>query len=218
MSRADIPALQVLGRRYFNTQDHLPTELLRSWHRRDPNGFRKVVNKAGRTVGFFIVLFLKEVVLQQFANGSLVEREISASRIIAADETQRGKEKSCYVSVVAGETGNAIANVCILLALGRYLDELRRFRRIEKLYGMAATNSGKDLMRDHLGFKLCVSGERRRDGEEFFEAEIDEYPSLFSYLVSNFKAFKRYEDAVDFGNEQAWMPCYPSDSRAISDL
>jgi hypothetical protein len=74
VTKEEIPILQAMGRKYFNVQDHLPTKLLESWHNRDPNSFRKMLNRMGEpwffsssyfpnwifSIAFREVKFLKE--------------------------------------------------------------------------------------------------------------------------------------------------------------
>jgi hypothetical protein len=205
----EIPVLQGLGRRYFNSQDHLPTKLLKSWYEKDSNSFRKIQNKNGRTVGFFIVLFIKLEWFDQFANGNLIERELTFSKIISSQERQGVQENYIYISVVAGESGHMVTNVCMLLCLAKYLDRIRFYRKVDRLYAMAATDSGRDLMRNNLNFHLYRHATERRDGEDFFEADItDIRTSLFDYLTETFPAFNRYSSSIDLTNQTDWEPDY----------
>ncbi|MFQ4143291.1 hypothetical protein [Chlorogloeopsis sp. ULAP02] len=207
--KQEIPVLQALGRRYFNTQDHLPTKLLESWYEKDPNYFRKIINKNGKLVGFFIILFIKPKYFTDFALGKLIEREIDSSKVFAPEEFRESQEYPLYISVVAGESGHFVINTCILLFLAKYLDKIRELRTVNELYATAATEDRRDIMRDHLGFSVHIPASQRRDGEDFFVANLTSIKtSLFDYLVQEFPKFKRYASNIDLSNEDNWKPVY----------
>ncbi len=213
LQKNEILKLQDLGRKYFKTQDHLPTDLLESWYKKDSNYFRKIVDKNGDIVGFFIILFIKPNHLINFATGKLIEKEIDESKVFAANELNGKQENHLYISVVVGEGGHIVKNTCVLLCLARYLDEIRKYRKVTKLYATAATDDGKNLMQEHLEFNLCIGGDQRKDKEDFLELDlknISNEESLFELLLSKSPAFKRYLPNVDFGNESAWIPNYLS--------
>ncbi len=209
VTKEEIPILQGLGRKYFKAQDHLPTKLLEGWYERDPNSFRKMKNKNGRIAGFFVVLFLKFETFKKFAKGEILEKEILASKLISAKDKQKPEENYLYISVVVGEDGDMAVNTCILLCLARYLDSLREFRRIEKLYATAATEQGRDLMQT-FGFKLHTPARARKDCEDFFESDLTEIGSdLSEELIQTLRPFQRYARSIDFGDGEDWQPIYP---------
>ena len=207
--KREIPRLQGLGRKYFRTDDHLPTELLKSWYDKDPNYFRKIVNKNGRTVGFFIILVIKQKAFLEFAKGNLVEKQLNESKIVSFRDRD-SLEDQVYISVVVGESGRSITNACVLLCLAKYLDEFCRYRTVNKLYATAATNSGRNLMQNHLSFDLLIPGSEREDGEDFFEVNLSCLrTSLFEHLVNSFAAFRKHLPSINFNNENEWKPFYP---------
>lgn len=209
IKREEIPTLQRIGRRYFETEDHLPTALLESWFDKDPNSFRKMQNKNGRIVGFFIVLFVKAQALSDFARGRLIEADLDASRILSSRELQKQEDDSLLLSAVIGEINHAITNICILLYLARYIDLMRSSRRIAKVYATAATDSGRRLMNEHLGFTLYTPGSTRRDSKDFFELDINQIDDdMFTHLIERFPSFKNYSRNMELGNEAKWKPEY----------
>jgi hypothetical protein len=202
----EIPDLQSKGRIFFNTQDHLPTKLLESWHYADQNSYRKIVNKNGRIVGFFIILFPKHEHMLAFSRGFLIERSLKRSMLISRKEKQTLQENYAYISVVVGEPGAVINNICIILLLAKYLDCMCSYRDIRKLYAMAATNDGHHLM-SSLGFYLHTPGVERKDGEDFFETNIEELKcTLFEYLTNNLPQFRRHSYNLDLSNLENWLP------------
>ncbi|MBD2036447.1 hypothetical protein H6F76_15650 [Leptolyngbya sp. FACHB-321] len=209
VTREEIPILQAMGRKYFNAQDHLSTKLLESWHTRDPNSFRKMLNKNGRIVGFFIILFPNLNIFSSFSRGSTLERELKASSIISWKERPQEQEDYLYISVIVGENGGMVTNTCILLCLANYIDCIRESRKVNRLYATAATDAGRDLMRDNFRFRLYTPAAERRDDEDFFEADLTEIETtLFDHLIKTFPAFNRYSSNVDFSNEQQWKAVY----------
>lgn len=210
VSKEEIPVLQVLGQKYFGAQDHLPTELLEGWLKRDGNSFRKIQNKNGRIVGFFIILFIKPEIFKAFSNGIIFEKDLKNYRITSLDELAPNKEVKCYISVVVGEDGHAVTNVSILLLLAKYLDELGKYRKIDKLYGMAATDNGKKLMEGTFNFNIYKHAQDRIDKENFYELNISHLNiGLFEYLKNNITACKKCaSNNVDFSNEDDWKPIY----------
>jgi hypothetical protein len=204
--REEIPILQAQGRKYFNAQDHLPTRLLESWHDKDPNSFRKIQNKNGRPVGFFIILFPKLKAIEEFSKGILIERELKSPLLLSSQEAQRHQENYAYISVVVGEESAAITNISIILLLAKYLDCIRSYRKIDRLYATAATDSGHDLM-SSLGFHLHTPAFERRDGEDFLESDLTSINmNIFEYLVQTFPAFKRHSSGLNFKDENDWKP------------
>jgi hypothetical protein len=182
---------------------------LESWYEKDPNYFRQIKNKNGRTVGFFIILFIKQKYLTDFALGRMFERDIDASKILTPSEIKNFEETPLYISVVVGKNERAITNTCIILCVARYLDKMREIRKISKLYATAATSNGRELMKDHLGFTLCISGSQRKDGEDFFEADIYDKPFLFDYLVEKSSPFQRCSLSIsNLNSEDDWKPSY----------
>jgi hypothetical protein len=209
VTKEEIPILQAMGRKYFDVQDHLPTKLLESWHSRDPNSFRKMLNKNGRTVGFFITLFPKLNIFSSFSRGVILEKELRASSLTSSKEHQEDQENYLYISVIVGENGCMVTNTCILLCLAKYIDCIRESRKINKLYATAATEAGRDLIRDNFKFRLYTPASERRDEEDFFEADLTEIKAtLFDHLVQTFPAFNRYSSSVDFSNEEQWKAVY----------
>jgi hypothetical protein len=89
--KEEIPILQAQGRKYFDAQDHLPTKLLESWHDKDSNSFRKIQNKNGRPVGFFIILFPKSRTIEEFSRGDLIERELKSSLLLSGYQLKPGQ-------------------------------------------------------------------------------------------------------------------------------
>jgi hypothetical protein len=211
IEKEEIPMLQGMGRKYFSAQDHLPTKLLESWYSRDPNSFRKMLNKNGRPVGFFIILFPKLDFFREFSSGNIIERNLKAINLISSGQRQQSQENYLYVSVVVGEHGGLVTNICILLCLAKYIDCIREYRKVNKLYATAATEAGRDLMRDNFGFRLYTPAVERKDGEDFFESDLTEIQTtLFDYLAEKFPAFKKYSSSIDFSNENQWRAVYPN--------
>jgi hypothetical protein len=204
--KEEIPILQAKGRRYFDAQDHLPTKLLESWYDKDQNSFRKIVNRNGRTIGFFIILFPKLRAIEEFSKGSLIESELKSSLLLSSQDFHKPQENYAYISVVVGEEGAAITNICIILLLAKYLDCIRSYRKIDKLYATAATDSGHDLM-SSLGFQLYTPASERRDGEDFLESDLTSIDiKLFDYLIQTFVSFKRHSSSLNFNDESTWKP------------
>jgi hypothetical protein len=211
VSLHEITMLQSMGRQYFGSQDHLPTKLLKDWYKKDENSFRMIKNKNGRIVGFFIILFIKAMTFRLFANGSIIEKDLKYSKIISSTEPLKDNEKHCYISLVVGDDRRYSNNICILLCLAKYLDKVRKHRKFEKVYGMAATESGNKLMQKTFNFHIYTSSIERIDKENFLELDISELDvDFFDYLINKEPGFRDQVPKLFFDNEDDWMPVYPA--------
>ena len=206
----EIPSLQLFGRKYFKAENHLPTELIESWHEVDTNSIRKMTNLNGRLNGFFIILFLKSDYLIEFLNGRLKEACFTQAAILSDKWIPTMHESCVYISVVVGETGHSISNICIILLLAKYIDLIRMHRRVSMLCATSATESGKSLLVDHLGFRLLSAAEDRIDKDDLYATEIvDDNVPLFSLLIERYPAFQHCSHNLDLSNQCSWAPIYP---------
>lgn len=214
LSRIDIkeiPIIQSLGQRFFDSKDHLPKILLESWYKKDPNSFRVMRNKNGRIVGFFIILFIKISAFNYFAKGLITEKDLTSDKILSFKEPQNKFENQLFISAVVGEQSMDYISFCIIGYLIRYIDMLRLCRKIEKIYASSATDSGRKLLQDHFEFAICSPSQYRKDAEDFFEKDIsniDRNLSLFGYYLDKYLYFKRFSSNMDLTNESEWKPIY----------
>lgn len=209
ISLGDISMLQNFGQIYFNSQDHLPKSLLESWYKQDSNNFRMMKNKNGDLVGFFIILFVKLLDFIEFAKGDILESDLTGHKIISSNQLQDRDENYLYISAIVGDPNATHTNICMILYFIKYIDLIRKHRKIEKLYATAATDSGRRLMQDHFNFTICTSSINRKDGEDFFELDISKMnTSLFTFFLDRYPHFERYISNIDFSNESDWKPIY----------
>lgn len=212
ISTHEIPELQAKGRRFFESENYLSTTLLQSWHKKDPNSFRKLVNHRGELIGFFIVLFIDEQALNDFSNGWITEKELDESTIISfRDPLMTTSHAQLYISVVVSDNSDPQKSISVFLALAKYIDCIRKFRNINKLLAIGSTSSGIKLIKK-LGFELSCSGNNRKDNDNFYEFDLSTVlvsDSIYGRLLNLSPAFKRCKNRIAISNEESnWLPNY----------
>lgn len=233
VTKQEVKKLHGFGRKFFDEKDHFPLSVYQYWHDTDKNSFRKMTNKNGELMGYFVILFIDKISFNQFAEGYLTEKDLKPKKIkgknfktspiissndkISTDEEIIPEEK-CYLSVVVGKSGNKKAGACILLCLIKYLDKIRTYksREFQKIYGLAATEHGRNLMKI-ANFYMYKNSKESTDNEDFFELNfdnfIDKYTSFLDYCINIKPILIRCKSFVDFTNEDDWIPDYSSKTK-----
>ncbi|GEM_PF-5303128 len=201
----DIPEIHRLCEEYFG-DDLLPAELRRDWLKRDRNSFRVMKNLNGRIVSFFTVLFVKDYYFSQFIRGNLIERDLLDHSIISQTTAQGPGEDSIYISVVVGKE-NSKLGLCTLLYLVKYIDLLRRFRRIDKIYALAATDAGRRNI-ELLNFELYSSASKRKDKEDLYIFDCEKISNLYQHLEDVYPLFKEGLHNIELKSEDRWKPVW----------
>jgi hypothetical protein len=215
VTKEEIKKLHGFGRTFFDAQDHLPLSVYQSWYEKDNNSFRKMTDGNGITVGYFIILFMGKLSFDKFTDGVLTEKDLKYKTILSAQGAETPTNNHCYISVVAGESGNRIARICILFCLLKYLDKISEndSRKIKKIYGLAATNIGEILMKK-AKFSIYTNSEVRQDREDLFELNFTDFinsnTGFLDYCIDISPTLGKYASRIDFTKEDDWMPVYPT--------
>jgi TIR domain len=198
--------IPLFGQRYFKITDCLPPGVLPDWNARDPNAIRVMRNACGQFAGFFIVLFLNAETQRRFARGEVVESEIAGSGLLAPGDPQGPGEHVLYISAVVARPHRHFVDVILCLYLVRYIDLLRRHRRVDRL-SVLAVSEYEEFIARRFGFRLETPGHQRRDGGNYFELDISAIPDLLAHLSRQFRGFRVLADAVRESDD--WKPAFP---------
>jgi hypothetical protein len=153
----------------YSTTDAIPEGVLREWYSANSTGFSIVKTADGTPIGHLDLLPMKPKTLEAFLKGDIIEREIRGDSLYSAQEKQLIKHLYVESIVVRPPKplSNAFAVVSVLSNFAAIIERIADLGNVEKVYAIAATNPGEEIMRD-LGFELECDGDRRRDGHKLF--------------------------------------------------
>jgi hypothetical protein len=174
----------------YSPGDAIPEGTLREWFSVNPAGFSIVRDPSGKAIGHLDILPLRPVTMDAFRKGDIVEREIRGDSLYSPSD--RAAITSLYVEsiILRPERANAKGPVLLYLLenlpaiFGRVADE----KIVEKLYAMAATPAGEQLMKK-LGFDLECAGERRKDGHGLFVVRIADFTAKVAELLGKIRRY-----------------------------
>jgi hypothetical protein len=170
-TNGDIAWIAELEAAVYSKSDAVPEQTLREWFSVNPTGFSIVRDPSGKAIGHLDILPLRPVTMEAFCKGNIVEREIRGDSLYTP--TDRSSITTLYVESVILVPEKPMmkgpALLCLLDNLGAILDRIADAKTVEKLYAIAATTAGENLLKK-LSFEVESVGERRRDAHGLFVA------------------------------------------------
>jgi hypothetical protein len=152
-----------LEKSYFH-DDAIPLAILTDWYAKNPNGFQIVCDERGNRVGHLNVLPVKEEAFSPFIAGKIYEREITGNALFPPAE--RDLVRDLYVeSVIVKHDDKKTHQMAVTLLLNRVdtiLSSLGNPANLRHVYGLAATDAGRNFMHGH-GFDVVGEAHDRVD-------------------------------------------------------
>jgi len=169
----DIAWIAALEAAVYSKSDAVPEQTLREWFSVNPTGFSIIRDPSGKAIGHLDILPLRPVTMDAFCKGDIVEREIRGDSLYSP--TDRSSMTTLYVESVILVPEKPMmkgpALLCLLDNLGAILERITDVNTVEKLYAIAATAAGENLLK-RLSFEVAGVGERRRDAHGLFVARV----------------------------------------------
>lgn len=181
----DIPWIAQVEAELFSGRDAIPKDILEEWYEGNPMGFFVIKNQDGKNVGNITVLPIREDTLERFVNGTLDEQQIRRDSLYHPNETD--SIKNIYIeSAIIHLVGHckAAAFYTSLSYFASLAEEVDFIKKIEKVYAIAASEHGEEIMK-HLGFKLKQKGKERKDKHDLFVIEMSELLQYISKICDN---------------------------------
>lgn len=168
---ADLELVAALEEEVYEPADRVPRELARSWFERNDRMIRLLVGPRDAFLGYYWIVPVRGPVLSEFVAGRLTEWDFRAEDIAAPEEMFACEEMYlCSMAMVRRQSRALLVLIEDLTAL---LEEYRTMGRLRRLYAIAASVEGRNLLRRHLGFRLLLPGSQRRDGHDAYVRELD---------------------------------------------
>jgi hypothetical protein len=182
---ADLELVAALEEGVYAAPDRVPRELARSWFERNDRMIRllvgpqrsaglprrEAVEGRGAFLGYYWVVPVSGPALSEFVAGRLTEWEFRAEDIATPEEMFACEEM--YLCSMAMARRHSRALLLLIEDLTALLEAYRTKGRLRRLYAIAASVEGRNLLRRHLGFRLLVPGSQRRDGHDAYVRELD---------------------------------------------
>jgi hypothetical protein len=168
----EIGLIAKLEAEMYSSRDAVPEDILRAWYSQNPNGFSTIKYK-GQVIGHVDLLPLKSNVLGRFRDGVITEQEIRGSDLFSAEESEL--VRTVYVESVALAGSNGLTRAqAVKHVLLNAIDLVSRVgdpQRIENIFAVAATSSGKRFLKA-LGFSIVSSAQDRRDQHDLYATRL----------------------------------------------
>ncbi len=156
----------------YSAEDAVPEDILRDWYSQNPTGFSTIKYK-GKMIGHVDLLPLRSSVLGRFMDGDITEREIRGSDLFSAGEPEL--IRTIYVESVALAASNGLTRaLAVKHVLLNWMDMISRVgdpRRIENIFAVAATSSGKRFLKA-LGFSIVSQAQDRKDQHDLYVTRL----------------------------------------------
>lgn len=153
----------------YTSEDRIPEAVLKEWYDANPSGFTVVKTADGSLVVHLNILPLRPNTCQQFIAGSIVEREIRGDSLFGSKE--RASITRLHIESVMLDVPKPRSKEVALRALASALPDVfarvADHDKIERIYAIAASDEGKDLLQD-LGFAIEGEARRRKDGHNLY--------------------------------------------------
>jgi hypothetical protein len=155
-------------------EDAIPEQILREWYESNRSGF-SVMRMNGRKMGHIDILPLRPKTLESFIEGHIKERDIRGDCLYSPDE--KAGVRNLYVESIIirddddHEKPSPMALKFLLCNFITLTKRLCDINAVERVYAIAATEDGEELMRS-LGFKQVKSGQQRADHHNLYVAEF----------------------------------------------
>lgn len=168
-----------LEQQVYMPGDAVPRNVLKEWYNSNPTGFSVIRMKNGQKIGHIDLLPVRPATFSAFVEGQIIEKDIRGDSLYSPADRDLIRDLYVESVIVLPPKGysNAPAVLCILREFGGLVQRVCDPQKVERVYAIAASNSGKRLLQ-RLGFDLIARGDKRADGHDLFVA-------AFADLASN---------------------------------
>jgi hypothetical protein len=196
---ADLELVAALDEEVYGARDQVPRALARSWFDRNDRMIRLLVGPQGALLrqpadsegwprregqgsevrrrrkaaflGYYWIVPVRGPALSEFVAGRLTERDFRAEDIASPEEMFACEEM--YLCSMAMRHRHSKALLVLIEDLVALVEEYRTKGRLRRLYAIAASIEGTNLLHRHLGFHLLVPGSERRDQHDAYVRELE---------------------------------------------
>jgi len=166
----ELTELVALDRQYFPLADIVSVEVFKSWQQKNDSIFTAIRTNEG-VAGYYAILPLKTKALKRLVLGHLREREIKPRDIL--DKGEASQCRKLYLFSVAVKVRYSRLTLLLFSHLACHLKKLRDEGNLKKIYAVAATPEGANLLRK-LHFQRIREGTDRADGHPIYAKYLTE--------------------------------------------
>lgn len=162
--------------------------VVKKWYEKNPLLITILTDEHNKFVGYFDILPLTDIFGQKFIEGIVKESDISHSDILGPEEMQ--KTEYLYFAGISvkdpySQKGRKYGSILIYSAMV-YLDSLYDLNEGKKLYAIAASDCGRNILKK-LKFRIETDETERKDKLDLYsrmitKADIEVYKQKFCFL------------------------------------
>jgi hypothetical protein len=181
----DIKWMADLQARAYTERDAVPEEILRVWHRTNPNGFSIMEGEDEEMIGHIDILPLKPAAVALLLNGREPERAITREMLYKPSE-QPQIEVIYIESIIVKDQYKDLQQKALLALLTNFDSLVSRVCDVEQVrdvYQIPMTEKGERLIQQ-LGFRLVGPADERIDQHPLYVATLKDIRSNIETTLS----------------------------------
>lgn len=189
--KAYLKAANSLARSHYG-KSSINYDVVRKWYEKNKFALTILTDSHNKFVGYFDILPLENDFGKDLINGTVKEKDIRHYDILPPDQ-MRNTEYIYFAGVSVKDqltqTGRKHGAILIYAALV-YLETFYDLSQPKKIYAIAATDCGKNLL-EKLGFNIETDETNRKDKMDLYsrtitKIEVDSYRSKFAFCEDKF--------------------------------
>lgn len=181
----DIKWMADLQARAYTERDAVPEEILRVWHRTNPNGFSIMEGEDEKMIGHIDILPLKPAAVALLLNGK--EPESAITREMLYKPSEQSQIDVIYIeSIIVKDQYTELQQKALLALLTNFDSLVSRVCAVEQVrevYQVPMTENGERLIQQ-LGFRLVGPADERIDKHPLYVAALKDIRSNIETMLS----------------------------------